>query len=480
MTYRSRMLIVSSIGLAATAGIGLYAYFGVYVHGREEHLAQSISRLVLGDFDKQRVVRIELERKDELAVLVRAGVDSHQLPAWRMEKPVESDADGLEINSLLGVLAGLESRRSLPAADPGSLDRYGLAPPRVLWRLRFEDGSGAELRVGKVNPFDRSLYLQPGAGREILVAEGYLDRALDKRVFDLRQKRLLVVEPAHVDELVLKKRSTRIALRRHAVGWQIVEPVQDRADDDRVRSILQLLRNLQALRFIDRPASLAGYGLDSPALELHVRTGESWQRVALAEGSLEVNRDKAFARVLPDGATIEVRRHVVGSLDRSLFDLQAKAPLVFERSAVYRIKSTTRDGLLVLERSDPPEGAAGETPSWSLVSPRPAGAKAYRVHAFLTALAGLRAVRFCGDKGTGELSRFGLAPPARSISLFDKNGQSLGELRLGGQETEGVHAVGSSRPQICLLPLAAIRRLPLDPDSFLDEPAGPHRVREKP
>jgi hypothetical protein len=171
--------------------------------------------------------------------------------------------------------------------------------------------------------------------------------------------------------------------------------------------------------------------------------------------------------LLPAGPVAEVREYQLKNLQKTPFDLQAKAPLEFESKQVFKIKSATDQALIVLQKEEEEQPAEeGKPPrtkeSWTLVSPRSAKAKDFKVNSFLSGLSGLKAVRFVGDKRQADLGSFGLDKPTRTITLYDRDDRELGALKIGKSSPEGTYVIGSARPQVCLVDSKKVERFPAD------------------
>ena len=474
MTYQTRTLLKASVGLALVSGLGVFAYFGIHVEKKQAERRKAVAKLAL-DFDKDQVVRIELEAAGEHAVVVRTSTDEYSLPAWKMVEPVRVDGESVGINALLGTLERMDAERRLAMSGKDTLEVYGLSPPRARWTLTFKGGETLGLLVGKKSPFDNHLYLKRDGADEVMLVDGFLDGSLCKKPFALRGKRLLSLEPSRVRGLVIETRSLeghatieRIELQRQQKTWHLAAPIQDQADPDEVAGVLATLRNMQARAFPAAGSPDKSYGLDPPAVEVTIQSGPGRvpRKLRLGWGTLPANKGQVFARLVePEGPVAEILSYQLRAVQRTLFDLQAKSPLRFDREKVSRIKLASDRELIVLERTvrlaESADGkTASGTESWSLVSPKAVPARRYKVKSLLTGLHDLKAKRFVGRKDDDPLGAFGLDRPARTIALYDENGKDLGTLRIGKADDQGTYVLGSAREQICQVDTAKLDHLP--------------------
>lgn len=469
MTYRARTLLKAAAGLVLLVALVLYATFGA---GPAEQTPGTTlgSQPVFPDMDKSDIVRVEVVAGARRTVAVRDDART----GWRLEQPVQDEADPVAIGALLETMEGITARRRLVQEEAGPAADYGLDAPRGQVVLSGIDDKRFCLLVGKQSDFDNSLYVKRQDGQEVLVVDGGLRQALLKEPFDLRRKILLRFNLGRVDRLGLQRGPLFVRLVRREGIWHLVEPIEDRADQDRVERMINALHAMRARSYPPPDKlSLASYGLDPPAILVVVGTGGDTAevgKVALGRGVGKMIENRCYARRLPAGPVAEIRAHHLRALEQTPFDLRAKSPVRFEREAVARIKSTGRGRLVVLER-DPARKQAGEAPRWSLVAPRAVPARQHAVESLLHALAGLRALRFGEEHKAADLARYGLQPAARTITLFDADGDELGWLSIGKRTGEGTWVSGSHRPMICLVDSRKIDRIPDDPAVLADLPA---------
>lgn len=462
MSYRLRTLLKVSAGLALALALGLYAYFGVHREKEVEQRRELESRLVF-DFSKGQVQRLELLRPSGKP----AAVERQAKGPWRLVQPVEAEADALEVEGLLSTFASMTSKQRLPAENVG---RYGLERPTATWRLQLSNGKTLELRVGKSSSYNQDLYAQR-ADRpdEVLVLEAYLAPQLLRHGADLRQRKLMPLTADQIGRLKLELGEKNFLLEKREGRWHLMEPVEDRADEQRVHRLLNLLGNLQATRFIDGDFAPRSYGLDAPVARVQVaRQGErDWSYVFdFGRGTLKVNDKKFFVRrSLPEGVVAQVPDHVLSGLKVDRFGLQAKNPLDFQAGRVHQIKISGAGGLLMLERGE------GKDSAWSLVAPLPGPAKSYKILSMLESLRRLKAKRFLAESSEESRARYGLDSPALGLWLMDEKGKEIGRLSVGSALEDGVAVLGSHRPRICLVPKKAVEKIPRDADELAMHPA---------
>jgi hypothetical protein len=470
LTYRTRTLIKAACGFLLITALCLAAYFGVYESGMNQKRTELEAR-ELFHFDKENVSRLVLDKGEEHTVVERSGPDEKDRSVWKVIEPVEDVGDGVSINGLLGVLERLESERVIAGGEREPLAVYGLDKPRGRIVLTTADGRSHKLLVGKKSAFDSRLYIMREGSEDVLLVKGHVEKSLLKSTFDLRRKELVHFEKGQVRRIVLTGEGVRIELEKEEDVWSLMAPFGDKADTSEVDRILNTLSNLRATAF---PAGagpgLKSYGLEPPAVTVEVFIGPDLARqvVIVGRGTTESNQGKVFARPHPAGPVAEVREYQLKNLQKTPFDLQAKAPLEFESKRVFKIKAASDQELLVLEKRIGEAKKPRAVESWVLVSPRAAKAKNHKVNAFLSGLSGLRAVKFLGDKQKAALGTFGLDRPTRTISLYDREDRELGVLKVGKTTSEGTYVTGTARPQVCRVESRKVESFPDDAEDLED------------
>jgi hypothetical protein len=470
MSYRTRTLLTASIGLLVLAGLSAYAYFGLYKADKRGRRQAVNAQLVFDVFDKQTVQKVTLLRGASRSVVERTGLDGQDLPVWRLVEPLKDQADGLTLNAFLGVVERLASQRRIPLEQAHPLGEYGLDPARVRWLIEPEQGPPIGLLIGDKNPFDNSLYVMREGAAEIGLVDASLEAALVKSRFDLREKALVFVEPAHMAQLVVERRSgtgiARIELHRRGGKWFLNGPGAGLADQQNVARLIATLRNLRALSFAPEDSS-STYGLAPPALKVEIRmgSGSKTQLVWFGRQAQAGEPARVYAqRVAPAGPVCEIRAYQLETLEQPLFTYLFKAPMDFERERVAKIKIASDETLVVLERRQ-----VEPVPSWSLVSPVASPVASYRVNAILTGLHELRALRLGPEPTRSAFSELGLASPRRTVQIFDENDNELSVLKLGRVASDGTWVQGAALAGACLVDTGALETLTADLAALLTD-----------
>ena len=214
---------------------------------------------------------------------------------------------------------------------------------------------------------------------------------------------------------------------------------------------------------------IAAYGLDRARLEALVTlTGGARLTLAAAE-HVQGSDKKTFARRHEATFIAEVPESIIKDLAVKPADLLDKSLMSFDKEKVARVSFVLGDQPLTLERQE----ARGPTPARARTgrSPRPPPARrrSGRHEQRAWGLSSLKASAIVDEKAP-EPARFGLDPPARTVTLFDEAGKELGALLVGKEIDGKVYAKNKAEPRIFELDKARLGELPSSRADLEEQP----------
>jgi len=228
---------------------------------------------VLDSFVRDRVSRIEIQRKGVTTVLVRNEVktDDEILEAaqFRVEKPYAAVADHDAVESLLGALEFIMPKRSLGEASAKDLAQFGLDKPR--YRVTFMAGRDQRsFSIGGPSSDGSGAYLQ--AEKRAYVVGKDLVEALDHDPDYFHTKALHHGVSAYtVEKLQLRDAQGAHAIEKRGDLYWLQGPEPVLASQPALTEIVNGLDALRASRFVvEKPANLESYGLTAPSFFIAV------------------------------------------------------------------------------------------------------------------------------------------------------------------------------------------------------------------
>ena len=266
-----------------------------------------------------------------------------------------------------------------------------------------------------------------------------------------RAKQVIRVEPDAATQFVLDMPKVKATLTRHGAEWTIT-PSGFRANPDTVNALLGDLSPLTAERVLKgsatHPLDLKSFGLDPAIGWLSVAANEKPSTLLIgAETPVAQHRYAKMANrpdvfVIPSQVFDDANQPLEQWRDPRCFDFVAPtvAKVELERDkirwTIERTKATS----------------SGEPAGWREIESQ-AMLETSNVESFLNTVAGLRLSGFVEDAPT-ELTRYGLAQPAGTITVWIEGREAPQRLSVGGStgQTPGRYGRMEGRVDIIRLP----------------------------
>jgi hypothetical protein len=392
--------------------------------------------------ERDKVQRITLARGAATATIEREG------KTWRLTGAVRGRGDPTRVEGLLRELTG-RGIKEFVAEAPGDLRSYGLAPPVSRIALTTDEKVPPQtLLLGRTDKAKAGVYATRGPGSPLLLLEDRVAKAVPGRLLDLRDRTLLLFSREQVEGVSLASPKGEVELSRTDGKWEIAKPERLPADPSEVDRILSDLTFARAQEFLADPgADLKHFGLIPPALTVTLKEqGKEPVRLLLAAPE----EGRATAAVEPERSVVKVEARLFTDLSKGAFDLRDRRLLPFDTGEVGSLKMTSGEATLILERR------GGR---WGFRSSEAGEVKPFRVLEVLDALRDLKWIAVAAERAE-DPAAYGLAPPAREVTLWKASGDFLGTVRFGRREGERVFAQRERDPRIYAIPAAALDKLP--------------------
>lgn len=332
-------------------------------------------------------------------------------------QPFEDRADETRIRNLLDALFAAEAEVVVdaPHADPAV---YGLSPETrfaslSLWR-QDEREAAVRLDLGLATEQGQvRAYSQLGKGGAILlVSTGLLERLAFKAP-EFRDRYRVRVDPDAAVEFRIRSGDRRLtAVRSEPAAWRLIEPVQARADLERIRAFLTGLPAMAAVAFEEAaPADAGTAPLGEVEVYAAVPPTGAVERVARLRILSRAPTDDRYRADTGTGVVF----HLSGPAVRHLFGeepfweplrFRDRAMLTLSAGAIKRIAVVRNAAVQTVERD--------EKGVWISHDGRQVNRDA--VESLLGAVSALRAVRL-EPALPDRMAAYGLEPPAVRVEL---------------------------------------------------------------
>jgi hypothetical protein len=257
---------------------------------------------------------------------------------WRITSPTSLPADQSAVSSLLGTFSSLNSQR-LVEEKAGNLASYGLDAPKLEFDLSEKDNKTQKLLLGDITPTGNGVYAKLDGDARIFIMPSFDKTSIDKTANDLRDKRLLTLDPDKISQVDLVAKKQEIAFGRNKNEWQIVKPRPLRADGPQVDELVRALTDAKMeLNVLDDPKKIASaFALATPVATAKLTTESGTQELQVRK-----NKDDYYAKSSAVEGTYKVASTLGQALDKNLDDFRNKK--LFDLGSGDPNKIEIRDG----------------------------------------------------------------------------------------------------------------------------------------
>jgi len=420
------------IALIALVLIGGYAFVNFYF-SKPEPVKTAF------DIKGDDIAKIDLKYPNrELALERKAG------EPWAITKPVGAVADQTSANNLARAIAECRITKTVEEkAD--DLAPFGLDKPQVVVTITDTKGKSLPaLVVGKNTPVGFSAYLKYADKPEIMLTSSAFSTGMNKTLDQMRDRELMSFKLDEVQKLVITHDDgSQITIDRDGDKWKISKPAVYDADPTQVRQVLTTLGDSKVADFItDAPSNAAQYGLEKPHLVATVYLAKGGAQESLLFGfkQKESGKDGIYVRRGERAPIYTVAPWVMSGVDKSVLNLRDKTVLTFDPSKVETITLNPLDKPeFVIKRA-----AGGK---WNLTADgKSSPADTAVVERFMDQIRDLKGNSIVIDPIKSP-EMFGMDKPALVVTLQNKDGGEVGQLRLAKVDVKPAPNAGTSEPR---------------------------------
>ena len=354
------------------------------------------SGIRLTSLDLGEVVRIDIDRKmpksafREKVSIVRAD------GRWRLESPVEAEADETSVKRLLDAVIFAEFGHRLSESDMAALGRslrdFGLAAARCTVTI---SGGGIHdmFSIGRKTAAGDEVYVSREGRKDVFTVPLKTAEELMRPLVEFRRRRLFRFQPSEVIGFGLKAAGESMTRLAKTDGqWRIVNPMDAPADRQAVESLIGELCSAEIEDYAEGDASARGLG-DAEGFAVSLRdTFGMVEKVVFgaAEGS------NAVWALTSEGATVRVGSDLLKRCRSRHKELEDTRIFPVEASQVTSFSVMDGFPAYVVSRRNGSD-------SWMMVSPVDAPADSKVVNTLLSKVLSLRGVELVPEGSDGAL-----------------------------------------------------------------------------
>jgi hypothetical protein len=330
---------------------------------------------------------------------------------WQILEPVMTDAEKSAITNVLSTLKSLKKERVF-TVQKNELPSYGLVGTSTLVLFELTNGKRDSVRFGDETPVGSSAFADK-VDTVVFTIPSYAKRNFIKTLFDWRDKSVTKVKQADVKEIHLQNPQGSFRLVKEGSDWQLKSPLQVKADNNTVSSILSKMEFGRATAVVsetfDKPAE---YRLIKPAYQVDMLVGESRAQKSIILSDLKNNA--AYAKDMSRPQVMTVDSLFIKEINKSLFQLRDKKIAEFDRDHADSVIVSQGDSVFTFTK---------DTSSvWYLAGNKKV--KNWKINSFLNTLNSLSAKKFLIEN-VGSTNQYGLSKPDRKVAVYRKGTKIL-------------------------------------------------------
>jgi hypothetical protein len=310
---KQRNLIIAAIVLAVLTGVLYWSDRHKPADTTQASADAPIKILAVKEAD---ISKFDLKKNGAEQV----GAERNSAGQWHITSPTSLPADQSAVSSLLGTFSSLNSER-LVEDKAGSLVPYGLDTPRLEVDLTEKANKTQKLLLGDEAPAGNGMYAKLDGDPRVFTIPKYEKTSIDKSANDLRDKRLLTLNPDKVSQVDLAAKKQEMAFGRNKDEWQIVKPKPLRADSSEVDELVRALTDARMeLDASDDPKKDASaYAAATP-----VATAKLTAESGTQELQVKKNKDDYYAKSSAVEGVYKVLATLGQAVDKGLEDFRNK------------------------------------------------------------------------------------------------------------------------------------------------------------
>ncbi len=370
--------------------------------------------------------RLELTHEGQEIVFVK---DNDR---WKLDKPLQADADRDKVNELLTKLSNLEARDK-NVIDSADLKTYALDKPATVIKVSVEEEiKGANeptkrtrtltFKLGKHDKDAKKLYAQTDDWPRVNAVEDSLAALVARPALAYRGKRLFDFTTADLEKIEVHRGDKTYALQQDKGTWKLSVPVTADADATTVSQLASSLSNLEALEYVsDAPkAEELGpqYGLSEPAITVTLEVNDKTKPPqTLHLGKARGAKPGYFARIANNSGP-----SAVFAVSNDLFNALDKDSLAFLPRELWRVQPEAITALKVHKADQPEYRLIHADKDWRVEGPFTAPALTSTVQGMTNELAAPHCESYKAHE-VNDLQEYGLDKPYLTLTLTAGEGK---------------------------------------------------------
>ena len=303
MRYRSTLLYLF-------AAIILVAFYLYQTQKEEKEQTAKEEARVIFPVKVDQLRSLTLKKEKETIRLEKTSADSD----WSIVAPIRAATDRMTLSRLQRTLAELKSER-LISENATDLSEFGLDKPSLVVSFRGEKEEETLLSLGGQSPMGPSFYATVGNSGKVTLISAVQKQALEKTLYDLREKKIFSLEMDKIDKVTIERRQGRWHLYKKEGRWHLEGDGEFKVDQRKVEVFVRPILWADALSFEKEAAEdLKAYGLLEPAARIILSDEGKTEEILFGDPVKDTKEVSLYAMVKGRSQIVTVRKRLLDDI----------------------------------------------------------------------------------------------------------------------------------------------------------------------
>lgn len=309
---------------------------------------------VFPTFVADDIKEIKIEHLSTTITALKAPIvmDKDAKDTWAITEPRSYRSDEGTIHNMLTNVGDLTADTTIE--NPTNLGDFGLNTPTARVTYFGKTGTAFTLLVGDKNVTGSNVYVKSPGGKDVYMVQAFVIDNMTKQVNDYRDKTFFKTDGVLAQKVRVVRNGKTVEFEKTKSGsWDMTRPMQVKADDQKVKDLLNAVSNLRIMDYPDdHPSNPAIYGLALPHASIEVWSSDQKTPQAIYVGREKLKSNQFFAKSGDGPAVYLVSSYFDKTLDIKPGDYRDKSIMKFDMNAATSITVSHRGKTYIYKKSD--------------------------------------------------------------------------------------------------------------------------------
>jgi hypothetical protein len=349
---------------------------------------------------------------------------------WKIESPVQADADPEKVNELLTKLSTLEARGADIIDNPKLAD-FALEKPENKITITLEEETkplakdkapekktrSVTYSLGKKDAKAKKLYVAVDGFPRVNFVDEVVATLAARPAMAYRGKRILDLATTDINAINIKAISSDISFSKAPEGkWVILNPKGVEIDDPKVSQLANSLSTFEVAQFLEETPTkedlVSKYGLDKPIVTLEIGLADSKKPLKkMLVGKPLTDKPGFFARLGTEGPVFVINNELVASLQKDTLSYLPQDFWKLLPNEITTVKIIRSAGEFSLQQAEA---------NWKISAPFTATPFAEKMEELAKEIGAPKADSFVSLDSKDD-AKFGLDKPFLQLTVTDKD-----------------------------------------------------------